>query len=117
MGGLRRAGPAPRNAPSNPAPSCRALPALILAAAAWVLRGYSEQYSGLLAVLFLYGLPRTKKIMTAREPDYAGRGREISVGISEWRHGLVEKRTTGTAACHAPSPVVTYCGTRRVAPR
>ena len=40
--------------------------------------GYSEQYSGLLTGIFLYGLPILTE-MTARKPGYPRYGREMSV--------------------------------------
>ena len=49
-----------------------------LAAVGWVLRGYSEQYSGFQTVIVLYGLP-IRKEMTAWKPGYPAYGREISV--------------------------------------
>ena len=50
-----------------------------LAAVGWVLRGFSEQYSGFQTVIVLYGLPILKE-MTAWKPGYPAYGREISVG-------------------------------------
>ena len=50
-----------------------------LAAVGWVLRGYSERYSGFQTVIVLYGLPILKE-MTAWKPGYPAYGREISVG-------------------------------------
>ena len=49
-----------------------------LAAVGWVLRGYSEQYSGFQTVIVSYGLPILKET-TAWKPGYPGYGRKISV--------------------------------------